>query len=212
MYAPAAFRIDDADAAFDFIERYGFATLAVVDGAQAVLSQIPMLADRARRVLRGHLARANPHAALIDGRRQTAVFTGPNAYVSPDWYDDAQQVPTWNYTAVHVEGAARVVQDPAAVDAMLEELSDVHESRRRDLAEGRFWKLAKIGDDKREMMRKAIVAFEIPIETIAFKAKLSQNRSAEDRARVIGKLAGGDDNARALAAEMQAATRQGRGR
>ena len=79
MYAQRPFKVEDAGAAFDLIARYGFATLITVDGGRAVVSQLPMLADRERRVLRGHLARANPHAALIDGAACVAVFTGANA-------------------------------------------------------------------------------------------------------------------------------------
>ncbi len=207
MYAPAAFKIDDADAAFNFVDRNGFATLIAVDGERPVISQLPMLADRARFVLRGHLARANPHAALIDGRRQTAVFHGPDAYVSPDWYRDAEQVPTWNYSTVQIEGVTRVLANASDVDALLGELSDHHERRRHDLADGRLWKLSKLPVSKLEMMRQAIVAFEIDIEAMAYKAKLSQNKDAADFANVMKKLAGGDEMQRAVANAMREAVK-----
>jgi transcriptional regulator len=154
--------------------------------------------------LRGHVARANPHSALIDSKRQTVVFTGPNAYVSPDWYADPEQVPTWNYLAVHVEGIARVIPDAAGVDAVLEELSDEHEGRRRDLEDGQFWKLSKLPAEKLASLRKALVAFEISIERLEFKAKLSQNKDAADFANVMAKLMQGDEMQRAVAEAMRA--------
>lgn len=207
MYTPAAFRNDDRTAAFDLIDTYGFATLITIDAGGAVVSHLPMIGDAAKGVLRGHLARANPHAALIDGRTHLAAFVGANAYVSPDWYGDAEQVPTWNYSAVHIHGAARVVAAPAEVDALLEELSDRHERRRHDLADGRIWKLAKLPAEKLRKMRAAIVAFEIDIERIEFKAKLSQNKNADDYRSVMERLAAGDESRRAVADAMKAALR-----
>ncbi len=203
MYTPPAFRNDDPQAAFDLIARHGFATLITIDDSRPVISHLPMIADPVRRVLRGHLARANPHAGRIDGRRHTAIFIGADAYVSPDWYGDAEQVPTWNYSAVHVTGAARALTQAADIDMLLEELSDLHESRRHDLDDGTIWKLSKLPQDKLRKMRAAIVAFEIDIEEMALKAKLSQNKDEADFATVMAKLAGGDENQRAVAAAMR---------
>jgi len=203
MYAPSSFRVDDPAAAFELIDRFGFATLITVKDGRSVVSHLPMIADAERRVLRGHLARANSHSALIDGARHLAVFAGANAYVSPDWYEAATDVPTWNYSAVHVEGAARVFSDSNDVDALLGELSDRHEGRRHDLDEGRFWKLSKLPSEKLRRLRAAIVAFEIAADRIEYKAKLSQNRSAADIARVVEKLERGDAMARAVANAMR---------
>ncbi len=116
---------------------------------------------------------------------------------------DAEQVPTWNYSTVHVAGVARALTEPADVDALLEELSDFHERRRHDLADGKIWKLSKLPQEKLRKMRAAIVAFEIDIEAMAFKAKLSQNKDAADFATVLAKLAGGDEKQRAVSAAMR---------
>ena len=207
MYTPAAFRNEDVRAAFALIGEYGFATLITVEGRSSVISHLPMIGDVADGVLRGHLARANPHAALLDGRRHLAAFVGANAYVSPDWYGDAGQVPTWNYSAVHIEGVSRVIAEPEGVEALLEELSDHHERRRHDLGDGKIWKLAKLPADKLRKLRMAIVAFEMRIDKIEFKAKLSQNKSAEDFQSVMEKLSTGDESRRAVADAMRAARR-----
>ncbi|HNS86182.1 MAG TPA: FMN-binding negative transcriptional regulator [Parvularculaceae bacterium] len=204
MYAPSHFRVDDEAAALRLFSEVGFATLTTVVEGRAVISHIPMLADPARRVLRGHLARANPHAALIERRTHLVSIIGPNAYVSPDWYSDLKQVPTWNYLAVHVEGVGRVLTEPDAVDAVLDELSAHHEARRADLADGKIWELEKLPPEKLRKLRTAIVAFEIDIEKIDFKAKLSQNKGDEDFDRVTRKLAEGGEGARGVAAAMRA--------
>lgn len=207
MHTPPAFRLDDAAAAFDLIAQDGFATLiTVVDGALFV-SHLPMLGELGRGALRGHLARANPHAGALDGRRHLAIFTGPDGYVSPDWYGDPEQVPTWNYSAVHVAGLARVLDEPPLIDGFLADLSEFHERRRHDLASGKIWTLAKLPPEKLRRLRNGIVAFEISIESIEMQAKLSQNKSGADIGAVIAKLAAGDERRRALAEAMRKANR-----
>jgi transcriptional regulator len=205
MVAPSAFRVADETAAFDFVARTGFATLVTIDDGRPLASHLPMLVDRRRRVLRGHLARANPQAGLIGGRRHLAVFLGANAYVSPDWYGGPNEVPTWNYQAAHIEGTGRVVGDPQDVDAFLSDLSDHHEARRSDLSEGKFWKMSKLDAARLPKLRAGIVAFEIAVEQIDFLAKLSQNKSVADISAVARKLAAGGDAERAVAAAMAAA-------
>src|SRR3546814_1620967 len=107
-----------------------FAILAAATGPGAVeITHLPILVDRDGEVvtLRGHVARANPMARLIaDSTPQaplhaTAVFAGPQAYVSPDWYETENQVPTWNYLAVHASGALEHVADPVAFEALRSE-------------------------------------------------------------------------------------------
>jgi transcriptional regulator len=203
MYTPPAFRITDEEAAFSLADRYGFATLITVDGDSPVVSHLPMICDPDSRVLRGRLARANPHSSLLNGRQCRVLFIGANAYVSPDWYGDAEQVPTWNYSAVNIDGIARVIDDPALVDALLEELSDRHERRRHDLVNGKIWKIDKLSGEKLFRLRAAIVAFELSIDRIEFKAKLSQNKRAEDFQSVMSELAAGDDMQRAVADAMR---------
>lgn len=201
MYAPAAFRWDDRAAALAFARARSFAALiTVVDGAPMV-SHLPFLVDDDGARLRGHLARANPHAAHLDGLDHLAVFAGPDAYVSPDWYETGEDVPTWNYVVVHVRGRGRVYGDDADIDRQLCDLSDLHESQRHDLATGTFWKIHKLDARAVERMRRAIVAFEIDIEAVEGKAKLSQNKKPEVAARVIAKLEGSPhERARTVAA------------
>jgi len=206
MYRPPAYRIDDAAAAFRLIADWAFATLATVHDGAVQISQLPMIADEAKRVLRGHLARANPHAARIDGARATALFTGPQGYISPNWYEDRTSVPTWNYLAAEISGAIRVVSAPDAVDALLIDLSHHFETRRHDLDRDSEWTIDKLPAKKREALRAGIVAFEFEIDRIEMKGKLSQKDKSANRDGAIAALSSGGEAQRRLADAMREAS------
>src|SRR4051812_13878393 len=127
MYQPAHFRETDEGRLFDLIDAYSFGALVAVDDAGAVeIAHLPFVLDRGARVLRTHVARANPLAGLAaSGRPVTAVFSGPHGYVSPRAYTQPlAQVPTWNYAVVHVQGRVRVLE-PAALRALVDELATI---------------------------------------------------------------------------------------
>jgi transcriptional regulator len=157
---------------------------------------VPFLLDRERGVLHCHVARANPQWQELGLAPEVlVVFTGPHAYVSPTWYTETG-VPTWNYTAVHVYGAAHCIDDPAHTARHVEALAAKYE---RGSA-------APWVPDYDPLRLGGIVGIEVRIRSIEGKFKLSQNRSAADRAGVIVKLrASGRDNDVALASLMAAA-------
>jgi transcriptional regulator len=196
MYVPNAFRADDRAALYDLIERYGFGTLvSVLDGAPFA-THLPILLDRGRGVLLGHVARANPHGrALGNAAEALLIFQGPHAYVSPSWYATAPAVPTWNYAAVHVYGVPRLL-DEAELRDLLDRLVSRYEAGRE-----RPWTMDLPPDYLRKMLQ-AIIGFEVPIERIEGKFKLNQNRSSEDRAGVVQALRAGDAGERELAEFM----------
>jgi transcriptional regulator len=135
------------------------------------------------------------------------VFRGTYANISPDWYGKTHDdVPTWNYVAVHVSGKGRVVSDPEKVDAFLADLSAHEEHRRPDLDRGGvIWTIAKTDPKAHARMRAAIVAFEIDIEKIDAKAKLSQNKPAEALEGVIKAL---DDSGSQMSEAVARAMRE----
>ena len=97
-----------------------------------IASQIQFLLERrdGRFILQGHLARANPQLADLDGGGEAlAIFEGPHAYISPSWYEAGPAVPTWNYAAVHAYGAARTIADPDWLRGLLQRLTERHEAR-----------------------------------------------------------------------------------
>jgi transcriptional regulator len=207
MYSPPAYRIDGEASAFRLISEWAFATLATIDDGAVQLSQMPLIAEEGRRVLRGHLARANPHVGSLDGAGATALFNGPQGYISPNWYVDCTRVPTWNYLAVEVSGVIRVVTAPEEVDAILIALSHHFESRRHDIDQDVEWTIDKLPPAKREALRRGIVAFELTIDCIEMKGKLSQKDKPADRDGAINALSAGDEAQRQLAAAMREATK-----
>ncbi len=126
-----------------------------------------------------HLARGNALTPHLDGARALFVVQGPHGYVSPDWYGIADQVPTWNYLAVELEGIVRWMDD-AALLAQIDALSAEHERR---LAPKPVWMREKITPGIAEKMAKAIVGFTLEIEDWRGTRKLGQNKMEEIRLR-----------------------------
>ena len=174
MYVPDAFREDRPQVLHDAIRRIGFATL-VTTGLEA--NHLPMLLDGA--VLHGHVARANPVWMQGDGAA-LAIFLGPHAYVSPSWYPSkavaGKAVPTWNYITVHARGTLRWIQDGDWLRNHVTALSDAHEKPRLEP-----WKVGDAPASYIDSLLRAIVGFELTIETLEGKYKLSQNRDTADR-------------------------------
>ncbi|WP_333825381.1 FMN-binding negative transcriptional regulator [Pinisolibacter sp.] len=196
MYRPPAFAEDDPAALAAILAETRLATLiAVVDGAP-VADHVPVLFDPGRGrhgTLSGHLARANRQAApAADGRPVLVAVLGPEAYVSPSFYptkrDTGRVVPTWNYVAVHAHGRIRLFDDAGRLLALVTALTDRHEAGRTDR-----WKVSDAPEDFVRAQLRGIVGFEIEIERLEGKRKLSQNRTAEDRAGVVTGLAASED-------------------
>ena len=206
MYIPKQFQITDTAWCHALMRAQSFAVMITADDAGVPFAtHLPILVDPARGplgTLRGHVARANPHwSYLAAGRPTLVVFAGAHAYVSPSWYATHPSVPTWNYVAAHATGTGTLVEDPAQVTALLADLVRIHEG------DGpAAWSMDGLPADYVAGMQRGIVAFEIPIERLEGKAKLSQNRDAVDQARTREALAASDDPlARAVAALMAGA-------
>jgi len=206
MYIPKHFQVTDPTWCHTLMRAQSFAVMITADDAGAPFAtHLPMLVDAARGplgTLRGHVARANPHwRHLAAGRPTLTVFSGAHAYVSPAWYATHPSVPTWNYVAVHATGTGALIEDPARVKALLADLVRTYEG-----SGAPAWSFEGLPEDYVAGMQRGIVAFEIPIERLEGKAKLSQNRDAVDQARTREALAAADDPlARAVAALMAGA-------
>jgi transcriptional regulator len=201
MYVPENFAVADETVLHQFIGRYDFALLVTAAGGVPTASHLPILleTESSGAVLKGHMARANPQWQEFPSIDEALViFQGPHAYVSPSWYASAPMVPTWNYTAVHAYGKPALIDDAAAARDHLARLADRHEKDRETP-----WSLDGVPADFIANMQQAIVAFEIPIDRLEGKFKLSQNRKAVDRDGARRALAdSGDADAMAVAALM----------
>ncbi|HEX9462576.1 MAG TPA: FMN-binding negative transcriptional regulator [Alphaproteobacteria bacterium] len=201
MYIPKSFAVDDPELLRAIMASHGFATLISSGPAGLVATHVPVLfeataAGKGRMI--AHLARANPHGETLDGADVLAIFQGPHGYISPSWYAAHPAVPTWNYVAVHVYGRARLVREPERLREIVSQLVDIYEGGRPAP-----WRMAGLSDDYLRGMLNAIVGVEIDVERLEGKHKLSQNRDAEDRRRVIAALAdSADPQDRQLAAYM----------
>lgn len=208
MYMPSYFELKDANAARDLMRARSFATLVTTgeDGAPFV-THLPLLFEddgSPHGKLVGHVARPNPHWTLFGrGAPSLAVFHGPHAYISPNWYTSPNLVPTWNYTAVHAYGTPRVLTDAAAALTVVERLSAYFEA-----SLPQPWSPARLPPGNALAQMKGIVAFEMPIDRLQAKAKVGQNRQAADQQSAADALdaQGGEDNT-AIAALMRGWTR-----
>jgi transcriptional regulator len=200
MYIPSQFQESRAEVLHALIKSHPLSTLVIFDGTELIANHIPLLLDCARGehgTLRGHVARSNPvWRQLGSGRDALAVFQGPDAYITPNWYPskqaDGKVVPTWNYVAVHAHGPLRAVEDPAWLLALVTELTSEHESRL-----SAQWRVADAPVNYIDKMIKGIVGIEMPISRIQGKWKVSQNRPIADRQGVIAGLESqpGDESA-----------------
>ena len=186
MYNPPPFTESREEVLYDFIRQHPLGTVVTYTTDEGlVANHIPMFV--ADGVLRCHFARANPQWQSVMGAESLlVVFGGAEHYITPSWYpskaEHGKVVPTWNYTAVHVTGKARVMRD-AELLQLLHDLTDANEAGLRGQ-----WSVDDAPADYIAALMKAIVGFEIAVERIEGKWKHSQNRSASDREGVIAGL------------------------
>jgi transcriptional regulator len=216
MYQPAhgKFEVEDAAALLAELCAVVPATLVTHGATGFRASILPMLFDRedgADGMLRGHLARGNPHWREIeasieaggDGAGEAlAIFDGPDGYVSPAWYEEkrltGKVVPTWNYVTVQAHGTISTIHDPDWLIPHVGRLVARHEAGRPIP-----WALTDAPEDYIRTQARAIVGLELRIARVEAKAKLSQNRSALDIEGTIGALSAGTPRERAVAEEMR---------
>lgn len=183
MYTPSAFRQDDLAQLHQQIRACPLASL-ISQGASGLLaSHLPLLLapdEGEFGTLYGHFARANPQWRELPQGETLAIFQGPQAYISPNWYpskaEHGKAVPTWNYIAVHTHGRARLIEDDEGLLQLVSRLSAEHEAGRE-----RAWAVSDAPRDYIDSMLRAIVGFALPIQRIQGQWKLSQNRTAADR-------------------------------
>jgi transcriptional regulator len=185
MYIPHSFAEDDLPTLFAFVEAHPLATVvtsSMPDGL--IATHLPLVLDRTTGplgTLVGHFARANPHSRALAGGPLSAlvIFTGPEAYITPEWYrtkaETGRVVPTWNYVAVHAYGTLRLNDDPHRLREHLEALTQRHEAHRN-----RPWQVSDAPADYIAQQMKAVVRVELPIDRLEGKWKMSQNRSGAD--------------------------------
>jgi len=191
LYIPELNRLEDTAVALRFMRANPFAIVISAGEGPPFATHIPILVAESAGgiVLRGHVARANPHWNMLEQERETlAIFHGPHAYISPGLYGSRESVPTWNYAAVHAYGRARIFHEAEPLTDVLLETIALFEQAYLDQWRG-------LNENYRAKMLSQIVGFEIAVERLEAKFKLSQNRPRADQARVIQSLESSADSA-----------------
>jgi len=196
MYIPSFNKFPDQQEAISFMQRYSFATIITADNNVPVATHLPFLVEQRddQVVLLSHFARANPQASAIIDKPVLVIFTEPHAYISPANYEKETNVPTWNYLAVHAYGKARLLTDGEETAGLLAKMINNYEA-------GYLQQWNSLPDDYKQKMMRGIVAFEIIVDDLQGKQKLSQNRSALERDNIISTLSKSDDSVESEIAE-----------
>ena len=181
MHPNSAFRPRQDDLAELLVREIGFAAIFANTPDGPRVAHAPVVLGDDRTTLQFHLARGNALTRHLGGAIALAVVQGPDAYVSASWYAEADQVPTWNYVAIAMEGVVRKLDDAELV-AQLDTLSAAHEAR---VGANPPWTRAKMNPALFSKMTGAIVGFEMRIAAWRPTIKLSQNKSTDERGRVI---------------------------
>lgn len=184
MYIPEHFRVRDNADAIAFMRANPFVVLISSTGDGPFATHLPLVIgdDCERLILRGHVAKANPHWQHLERDPLClTIFHGPHSYVSPANYSTRENVPTWNYGAVHAYGKARIFSAAEELLTVLHDLIPIFEP-----AYAEQW--ASLSQPYRERMLSHIVGFEIAVTKIEAKFKLSQNRTKEEQSKVIASL------------------------
>jgi transcriptional regulator len=188
MYVPPLFAEDRIEVLHEGIRNTGLATLVTLGSDGLIASHVPLLLDSGagpHGTLHGHIARANPQWRDIRSEVPAlAIFPGPDAYITPAWYETKRQtgkvVPTWNYTAIHAYGTLDFFDDTERLLDLVGRLTESREAKR-----AAPWAVSDAPAEFIAGMLNAIVGFTLPIARIEGKWKMSQNRPAEDRAAVV---------------------------
>ncbi len=183
MYVPPHFSVPGKETLIRLLPEASFALLiSCGEGGAPIATHLPFSYDESRGeygTLTAHMARANPHGKILEQGEALIIFQGPHAYISPRYYSTDVNVPTWNYVAVHAYGTPSIIEDSDKVRALLDQLTEDNERDR-----GEPWRTDMLDQKRLEGLMRGIIAFEIRIDRIEGKAKLGQNKSAEDQAAV----------------------------
>jgi len=200
MYINKNNRQEDPAEIEEFVTQNGFAILVSQVDGRPWATHIPLMLshnDEEQPILSGHVSKVNGQWKNIEGQEVLVIFSGPHTYISSSWYDH-ENVPTWNYTAVHAYGRARLVTGDELAQA-LAKLTDHYEQQSEKpvsvegMSPGYF-----------DSQVRGLVGFEIAVTQFQAVRKLSQNRDDVNHARIVDELEKrGDAQSVAIAEEMK---------
>jgi transcriptional regulator len=184
MYIPKYFKVTNLDEIWDFVQKNSFGTIVTTEQGKPIATHLPLqlIREGDTYYISGHMAYGNPQWRTFETSEDVLVmFQGPHAYISSSWYEE-ENVPTWNYQAVHVYGTASIL-DEEELKQDLTMLLQKYEKHRKNPV---LWD--KLSPEVLEKQLKGIVGFKIKVQEIQAANKLSQNRNEEDYHNIVNKL------------------------
>lgn len=185
MYVPKMFAVEEHETILRFMRENPFAIIVSEQEGNMVATHMPVEVEQfasGELVIRSHMAKQNPQwQSFENGKEILVIFNGPHAYISSSWYDHIN-VPTWNYIAIHAYGTAKVLDR----DATMEVLTRIVE--RYEAASENPFTMNQLSEEYLESHLKALVAFEVVVQRLEAKEKLSQNRNAHNIDLITGQL------------------------
>lgn len=190
-YPPKHHRMKDRAAISSLVNAYPFAHLFTGQQAAQRVTRLPFAYDaevKPNGMLRGHINRANPQAHEIDGTECLVAFSGPDAYISPNWRSDKTRAATWDYTAVHMWGRIRVRPELEFFAQLINDLAAPQEDAHATMTSDKPWRFECAPDEYVRHLFPHLVAFEIEVNRIEAISKLHQDFSLEDQESVAEHL------------------------
>ncbi len=183
MYIPKINRIEDIGEIISFIDRFSFGILLSRNNGRLIGTHIPIISNRNPQnlTLYAHMSLANKQWKEIEGQEVLLVFSEPHAYISTSNYVKEESVPTWNYMSIHIYGTVTIIHSE-------NEILEVIELTMMKYEPAYMNKWRKLADEFKNRMLKGIVTFRVEITEIEGKAKLSQNKSQQEKENIIGSL------------------------
>ena len=195
MHPNRSFRAEAPQFVADLVDQisFGMVVAKTPNGLRTAHTPFLRVDDN---TIRFHLAKGNALARHLEGQNALIIVNGPDAYISPRWYEDADQVPTWNYLAAELEGTVQTI-DQTGLRSLLNSLTENQEAK---IEHGEPWTINKMSQNKFDQLLSAIVGFEMTVEQSRETAKLSQNKPRDERARLMDglNLQGNKDMAQAM--------------
>jgi|SRR3989344_7031532 len=188
MYIPPYYKENDEQKLIEFMQTYNFATLISTNDSNICATHLPFVIEKRgdKLILVCHMAKANPQWEVFTQNEVLVIFQGPHAYISPTHYEKQQNVPTWNYIAVHATGKTKIISEASQVIALMEKTINHFEK-------GFYEQWKSLSPEYVNGMLRAIVGFEIEVTKLEGKFKLSQNKTKNEQQNIVDSLGKSED-------------------
>ena len=199
MYIHPLNRWEEAPEIVEFIQKNSFATLVSTISGRPWATHIPLMLSEDKNgeaILHGHIAKANPQWKELQ-EEVLVIFQGPHAYISSSWYNH-ENVPTWNYLAVHAYCTIRLIEGDELMDHLKSLVNRFEEGRPNRVS------VETMSEKYLESQLKGLIGVELKVKEVHSSAKLSQNRDSVNYKNIVKQLeASPFETEREIAVEMK---------